>query len=99
MTDILGPGDVLAFIVTETLRQQGGLPAEQVKADAARIIPALRAVLGGDRYYIPRTPGQIERDQMLQDAMTNMPTAEVQRRHGVSRSTIYRLLKVHANGR
>jgi Mor family transcriptional regulator len=92
--------DILAYIVVETLRQ-GGLPESLIEPTAARILPGFRATFGGDRYYIPRQAptlsGEDERRQsIVRDAMSSMPTQAIEKRHGVSRRTIYRLLKRHA---
>lgn len=90
--------DVLQFIVTETLRSALRDKPEQVESEAARILPGLRSALGNDRYYIPATPPALapedaRRHRIVADAMSPMPTDEVERRHGVSRRTIYRLVK------
>lgn len=92
--------DILAFVVTETLRAHG-VQDPELTAESRRIAAQLRPDLGGQKHYVLRHPPALESDDerrrlIVQDAMTNMPTREVERKHGVSRSTVYRLLKVHA---
>jgi Mor family transcriptional regulator len=93
--------DILAYIVEETLRSALRDQPQRVQPEAERILPGLRQQLGGERYYIreqpkPLTTDDTRRRAIVSDAMTSMSTREIQQRHGVSRTTIYRLLKVHA---
>ncbi len=95
--------DVLEFIVVETLRSALRDTPQNIESEAARILPGLRSALGNDRYYIPATPPALapeddRRRRIVADAMSPMPTEEVERRHGVSRSTVYRLVKRFARG-
>jgi hypothetical protein len=56
----------------------------------------IRALYGGRRYFVPKRkkhPTPAERERMVRDALTDMPTPEIERRNGVSRATIYRGLK------
>lgn len=93
--------DILQYIVEETLRSALRDEPQRVAPEAARILPSLRQQLGGERYYIREQPKALavddtRRQAIVRDAMTTMSTQEVQGRHGVSRRTIYRLLKAHA---
>jgi DNA invertase Pin-like site-specific DNA recombinase len=71
--------------------------AEGLSADAAhQIEQAVRADHGGERVRIPKrkkhmTPEQ--RQQAYADGLTNLPTEAVTDKHGISRRTLYRLLK------
>lgn len=95
--------DVLAYIVHETLRSALRDRPQDVPREAARVLPQLRQCLGGERHYLreaepPPAKNPALRQAIVADAMTSMPTPEIERRHGVSRSTIYRLVKQHARG-
>jgi Mor family transcriptional regulator len=92
--------DVLTYIVVETLKR-ARVDGGEIVRTAHRIIAGLRQELGGDRYYIPKTAPILDaederRHRIVKDALTPMSTADVQRAHGVSRSTIYRLVKRYA---
>lgn len=89
---------MLVYIVTETLRCALRDEPERIPQAAAEVLPALRQALGGERHYIPATPAALDaedwrRQQIVADALTGASTPEIERRHGVSRSTIYRLVK------
>lgn len=71
-------------------------------SQADRMDERIRELWGGQRLHIAkhkhRKPGRVAKDpQVLQrayaDAIGPEPTAEVTRRHGISRSTLYRLVK------
>mgnify|MGYP003457536941 CR=1 FL=1 len=71
--------------------------ASGLDADAAFLIESrIRSEYGGLRVRIPKRkkhPTPQERDQALADGLTNMSTAEITAKHGVSRATLYRLMK------
>lgn len=94
--------DILAYIVTETLR--AALPAapHSVAREAARILPGLRAAVGGERHYLRETPPtlgaeDVRRAAIVRDALSMRPMGQICREHGISRRTIYRLIKKYAN--
>lgn len=96
--------DILAYIVTETLRSALRERPQDVPTEAARVLPGLRRALGGERHYIPKQGATLgaedqRRQAVVRDALTAMPTREIEQRHGVSRSTIYRLVKRSATGK
>lgn len=80
--------DILELIIR--LAQAEGLPEE-----AAQIIEqTVRSEYGGQRVFIPkRKKGEHARRQAFADAVSNLPTKEVTERHGISRATLYRMLK------
>lgn len=63
----------------------------------ARSIGAqIRALYGGLRFRIPKRHKQhtaAARADAYADGMTSMSTAEITTKHGISRSTLYRLMK------
>jgi hypothetical protein len=74
--------------------------------ESARAIEAAaRSEFAGTRVWIAEQPFHPERaagrksvprevaNALYQDALTNTPTAELVKRHGLSRATIYRLMK------
>ena len=71
--------------------------AEGLDADAAHQIErAIRAEYGGLRVRIPKKkkhPTSEERRQAYADGLTAMPTGDVAEKHGISRATLYRLMK------
>lgn len=76
--------------------------ASGLDADAAFLIESrIRSEYGGLRVRIPKRkkhPTREEREMVLADGMTNMSTAEVTAKHGVSRATLYRLMKRGTTG-
>lgn len=66
-------------------------------AEAARLIEAqIRADYGGLRVRIPKRkkhPTQHERSAAFADGLSDMSTDEVTAKHGISRATLYRLMK------
>lgn len=94
--------DLLMYVVHETLRMHG-VTEDRCSSETTRICAHLRTELGGQEYYVPRKPPPLTRDparrqKLITDALSPMPTREVEQRHGVSRATIYRLIKRHARG-
>lgn len=71
--------------------------AEGLDAEAARMIEAMvRADYGGLRVRIPKKrkhPSAQERERAFADGLSGMPTEEVTAKHGISRATLYRLMK------
>ncbi|MEO8153577.1 MAG: hypothetical protein ABI605_10945 [Rhizobacter sp.] len=79
-------------------------PAESAFTEdtAMKLEIEILAALGGEHVHFPKT---IERkvgrppisrevhQRAYEDALTDMPTSEVQKRHNLSRASIYRLLK------
>lgn len=95
------PDDVVGVLVEIARRLW---PTESVFTEdlALRLEVEILAALGGEHVHFPKT---LERkvgrpaiskevhQQAYRDALTNMPMEELQRKHNVSRATIYRLLK------
>lgn len=71
--------------------------AEGLDADAARLIEAkVRLEFGGLRVRIPKKrkhPNARQREEAFSDGLTGMSTEEVTAKHGISRATLYRLMK------
>lgn len=95
--------DVFRYIVVATLASElKDCPRATLEAKADALMPGFRAMFGGDKYRMAKTasatPGRpaISPDvarRAYQDGLTQTPTAEVVRRHGISRATLYRLMK------
>ena len=96
------PDDVVEVIVNIAKKLW---PAESIFTEdlALQLEVELLAALGGEHIHFPKTlerkvgrPPVISKEthrQAYQDALSDMPTSEITKRHGVSRATIYRLLK------
>jgi transcriptional regulator of acetoin/glycerol metabolism len=71
--------------------------ASGLDADAAHLIEArIRADYGGLRVRIPKRKKHMsdtERERAYQDSLSNMSDAEVCSKHGISRATLYRMVK------
>lgn len=65
--------------------------------DAAHIIEGkIRAEYGGLRVRIPKKKKHLtqeQRQQVYQDGITNVPTAEIISKYRIDRATLYRLMK------
>lgn len=65
--------------------------------EAARLIEAkIRSDYGGLRVRIPKRkkhPSEKVRSEAFADGLSSMPTEEVTAKHGISRATLYRLMK------
>jgi transcriptional regulator of acetoin/glycerol metabolism len=95
--------DVFRYIVIETLASElKECPRATLEAKAAALMPGFRALFGGEKYRIAKTdsgnPGRpsIAPDvarRAYQDGLSNTTTADVTRQHGISRATLYRLMK------
>ena len=84
--------DLLNYVVQEL---RAACPQfDDVKAQEVK--DRLRAVLGGDRYYVarrdPERSAQVHAE-VFRAALTDISTEELTRAHGVSRRTMYRMLK------
>jgi Mor family transcriptional regulator len=98
MTDSgnMNGSDLLRYAVgavTTICREHPDWSVEQV---ARVFLPQAHDAYGGDSYYLPkRDPGQQEaaREAVLRDAASAVPARELQQRHGISRSSMYRLMK------
>lgn len=84
--------DILNYVVAEL---RAACPQfDDIKAQAVK--DRLRQVLGGDRYYVARRdPESTARvhAEVYRAALTDISTEDLLREHGVSRRTMYRLLK------
>lgn len=69
--------------------------AQGLDADAAHMIEMkICAEYGGRRVYIPKKKAQAEKKKKIFDAgLSDKPTAQIVREQGISRSTLYRLMK------
>ena len=90
MKDETVHADILEVIIR--LAQAEGLPAE-----AAQLIEqTVRTEYGGQRVFIPKRKKRASeeaRRQLFADAVSNLPTKVVTEKHGISRATLYRMLK------
>lgn len=90
--------DILSFVLHEVMRQHPSYTDEQ----ARRLLPQLHATLGGDSYYVPKRSPTIvaeSRDELYREALGPSSNQELQQRHGVSRATLYRLMKTQRTER
>lgn len=71
--------------------------AEGLDPDAARVIEAsVRSSYGGLRVRIPKRKKHLaafDRERAFADGLSGMATEEVTAKHGISRATLYRLMK------
>ena len=83
--------DIVRCIIDWMMQHEPSI-TEQLALECEREI---RREWGGERPYIAadakRQPHV--RDKVISDALTDTPTPEILRRHGISRSTMYRMLK------
>ncbi len=95
--------DVFRYIVVATLTSElKDCPRQVIEAKADALMPGFRVLFGGARYQMPKTeaaaPGrppiapEVAR-RAYQAGLTQMSTDEVTREHGISRATLYRLMK------
>jgi Mor family transcriptional regulator len=85
-------GDFLNYVVQEL---RAACPSMD-ECKAQEVKDRLRTLLGGDKYYVPkRDPERVEqvRIAVYRAALTDISNEELTRQHGVSRATMYRLLK------
>ena len=84
--------DLLSFVLHEVMRQHPSYTEEQAKV----LLPQLHEMLGGEAYYVPKQSPSLQaeqRDALVKDALGSASNRELQERHGVSRATLYRLMK------
>lgn len=77
--------------------QNSGLSA----AAAHEIELQIRAQYGGLRVRIPKRkkhPTRQERELVVADGVTNMTNEEIMGKHGISRATLYRMMKRGTSG-
>jgi DNA invertase Pin-like site-specific DNA recombinase len=77
--------------------QSSGLDA----AAAHEIELRIRAQYGGLRVRIPKRkkhPTRQERELVVADGVTNMSNEEIMGKHGISRATLYRMMKRGTSG-
>lgn len=89
--------DLVLVILRRVVEMNPSIDPETVLAIEAEI----RLLYGGRRYFLPKRkkhPTPEQRRAIVRDALTNMSTPEIERRHGVDRATIYRGLKRFAKG-
>ena len=84
--------------VLTTLREEiiaaatrAGLDPRASEDVARNVEERLRTTCGGDEHYIPAPDRESLRERVLTD-FTGQNHAEVCRRHGISRATLYRYL-------
>jgi Mor family transcriptional regulator len=84
--------DLVLVILRMVVQLNPSIDPETVLA----IEQEIRANYGGKRYFLPKRkkhPSPAQRRALVQDALSSMATPEIERRHDVDRSTIYRSLK------
>ena len=72
------------------------------QALAQQIDRDVRAESGGQSMYVPKSRKHLtpeQRQLAYQDGLSGMPTEQVTEKHGISRATLYRLMKRGARGR
>jgi DNA invertase Pin-like site-specific DNA recombinase len=71
--------------------------AEGLNPDAAHYIEKkVRAEFGGLRVRIPKTKKRLKeekRKQIFLDGLSDAPASEIANKHGITRRTLYRLMK------
>lgn len=84
-----------ADIVREILRQVAAAAPQCGPEEMRRIELEVRSRFGGRRWFVAKAkPVSPERHRaIVQDGLTNMSTAEIVSKHGISRATLYRLMK------
>lgn len=83
--------DVLRAELTDVVKQQLGLHGSQAIKTADALLRGLMERMGGQGIYIPTTPRSERHAAILMDFAGNN-AAEVCAKHGISKSTLYRLL-------
>lgn len=85
--------EIVRYIVTETLMAAGNAP----QADVDQLVSRFLREFGGTRVYLPLNDRQVlmqTRERIFAAAVTSSkPTGVLLRDEGISRSTLYRLLK------
>lgn len=93
MSDFAGENDFVSTARTEIARvlHDQGIPEPAAVPLAARIVEAIQHRTGGCGVYLPR-PKRYDPAAVVRD-FTGDNHAEVCRRHGIHRATLYRVLK------
>lgn len=66
---------------------------EQIVRDISQVEPEMRRDWGGDRAYIAKDVARERHQRIRQDLASGSQVSEVQKKHGISRWMIYRLLR------
>lgn len=88
--------DLVSFVlheVVELLRRRPGASEEEVRRE---ILPIVHAQYGGESHWLPKRSPELvrqSRDALMRDVLGSASDRELIERHGVSRSTLYRLIK------
>lgn len=80
--------DIVDFILVTVQEVDKDFTVEQAK----KVEQVVRTRFGGDRCYIKQTCKRPEKEKLIQDYLA-MPVNQAARRNGISRSTLYRMLK------
>jgi len=90
------PPDDDLDLVAHTLKLVAvAIPGVQLDV-VARIERQIKAQYGGRRYYLPKGAKRLtpaEREAVYRDGLSSLDNDEITRRHKISRSTLYRLMK------
>ena len=89
--------DIVQVVLQRVIAVTPGFNA----ALAAQVEAEIRARYGGRRVRIPKRGKYLSTDQKLaayKDALTDMPTPEVLKKHKISLATLYRLGKKPPDG-
>lgn len=84
--------DIVLVILRRVVAANPGIDPQTIVAIEAEI----RAQYGGRRYFLPKRkkhPTPAQRRAIVRDGLSSLATSEIEQRHGVDRSTIYRALK------
>lgn len=91
-------GDIVEFLLAMVRAE---FP-QCTDAQAIALDERARAVWGGERVRVRKTTGRAagrrpltdeQRQQVITDGMSSAPTEDVLRKHGISRASLYRMLK------
>lgn len=63
--------------------------------ERGKVIKSMQHNYGGDRAYIPKPPSAApeKRQAVTSDYLANLPEKEIVDKHGISRATLYRMIK------
>jgi len=83
--------DIIRDVIERLMAHEASITEEL----ALKVEHEARAHWGGQAPYVPKeTKRQAHaREKVIADAVTTMPTQEITKRHGISRATMYRMLK------
>jgi hypothetical protein len=87
----LDPDPDIVSVILQACEELG-LPTEVAREVEAKV----RSDYGGLRVRIPKRkkhPSERQRAKAFEDGLSGMSTEEVTAKHGISRSTLYRLMK------